>query len=76
MDCDNGDAIGDATAAGTAGSSGLTYSGRDEQYHYVWQTEQHWAGTWQNLILGLDDATDHVLRSRCGDHRLTRAGRR
>lgn len=62
VDCHSGDAIGDATAAETAGSSGLTYSGANGQYHYVWQTKQAWAGSCRNLILGLDDATNHVLR--------------
>lgn len=62
VDCHSGDAIGDATAADTPGSSALTYSGANGQYHYVWQTKQAWAGSCRNLILGLDDATNHVLR--------------
>lgn len=62
VDCGSGDAIGDAVPADTPGASRLTYSADDGRYHYVWKTERAWTGTCRNLILGLDDATNHELR--------------
>jgi hypothetical protein len=44
----------------TAGSSSLSYAAGADQYHYVWKTEKAWAGTCRQLILRLNDSTDHV----------------
>lgn len=42
----------------TAGGSSLIYGGND-QYHYVWKTEGSWANTCRQLVIKLNDGTEH-----------------
>jgi len=44
----------------TAGSSSLSYDPIADQYVYVWKTDKAWAGTCRQLMVRLDDLTDHV----------------
>jgi len=44
----------------TAGSSSLSYDPVADQYVYVWKTDKAWAGTCRQLMVRLDDLTDHV----------------
>jgi hypothetical protein len=44
----------------TAGASSLSYSAGADQYNYVWKTDKAWAGTCRQLILGLNDSTNHM----------------
>ena len=44
----------------TAGSSSLSYVVGADQYNYVWKTDKAWTGTCRQLILGLNDSTNHV----------------
>ncbi len=44
----------------TAGSSSLSYDPATDQYTYVWKTDKAWANTCRQLILKLNDSTEHV----------------
>jgi dipeptidyl aminopeptidase/acylaminoacyl peptidase len=44
----------------TAGSSSLSYDPATDQYTYVWKTDKAWANTCRQLILKLNDGTEHV----------------
>lgn len=43
----------------TAGSSSLSYISTSDQYNYVWKTESSWAGTCRQLVVKLNDGTEH-----------------
>lgn len=43
----------------TAGSSSLSYDANNDQYTYVWKTNQTWAGTCRTLVVRLNDGTHH-----------------
>ena len=45
--------------ASTSGSSRLSYDHETGQYHYVWKTENAWAGTCRELTLTLADGSLH-----------------
>jgi CSLREA domain-containing protein len=58
--CDGGapsDAIEETMSSG---SSGLQYDPVTDTYTYVWKTQKSWAGTCRQLIVRLDDGTEHV----------------
>jgi hypothetical protein len=42
----------------TNSNTGLTFSGG--KYHYNWKTDKDWEGTCRQLIVRLDDGTDHI----------------
>jgi hypothetical protein len=44
----------------TASTSGLQYDATTDTYTYVWKTQKSWAGTCRQLIVRLDDGTDHI----------------
>jgi uncharacterized repeat protein (TIGR01451 family) len=58
--CDSGAPVSDVTETVTAGSSSLSYS--PDQYNYVWKTESSWAGTCRQLIVKLNDGTEHIAK--------------
>lgn len=43
----------------TTGQRPLTYNARQERYQYNWETEEAWGGTCRQLIITLDDGTQH-----------------
>jgi hypothetical protein len=43
----------------TAGSSRLSYDAATDHYVYVWKTEKSWAGTCRQLIVQLNDGSEH-----------------
>jgi hypothetical protein len=43
----------------TAGSSSLTYDPTSDQYHYVWKTSNPWKNSCRQLIIRLNDGSDH-----------------
>lgn len=43
----------------TAGSSSLSYDPSTDQYTYVWKSNKAWAGTCRQLIVKLNDGTEH-----------------
>jgi hypothetical protein len=44
----------------SAGSSGLSYDAAAKQYTYVWKSSKEWAGTSRQLIVKLEDGTEHI----------------
>ena len=44
----------------TAGSSNLSYDASTDTYTYVWKTQKAWAGTCRQLVVKLNDGTEHV----------------
>jgi hypothetical protein len=56
LDCGNGAGV-DVLETLTAGSSSLSYGG--DQYNYVWKTESSWAGTCRQLVVKLNDGSEH-----------------
>jgi hypothetical protein len=43
-----------------AGSSLLSYNPTTQVYTYAWKTNRAWAGTCRQLIVRLNDGTEHV----------------
>jgi CSLREA domain-containing protein len=43
-----------------SGGSSLSYDATTDTYNYKWKTESGWAGTCRQLILRLNDGTDHI----------------
>jgi len=43
----------------TAGSSGLSYDAANDQYKYVWATTKSWKGSCRQLIVKLNDGSEH-----------------
>lgn len=43
----------------TDSNSDLSYDPNSDQYKYVWKTAKSWKGTCRQLILKLDDGTEH-----------------
>jgi len=48
--------------AQTPGAKSLTYDASLDRYAYVWKTEKSWGGTCRQLVLRLNDGTDHILQ--------------
>ena len=42
-----------------AGQSSLSYDSASDQYNYVWKTQNSWAGTCRQLVVKLNDGTEH-----------------
>ena len=43
----------------TAGASSLSYDATSDQYIYVWKTEKAWSGKTRQLVLKLNDGSEH-----------------
>jgi hypothetical protein len=43
----------------TAGASDLSYDATSDQYIYVWKTEEAWSGQTRQLVLKLNDGSEH-----------------
>ena len=43
----------------TTGNRGLTYSKGQDRYQYNWKTDESWGGTCRQLIITLEDGTQH-----------------
>ena len=57
--CNSTDPVVDITPSDTAGNSTLTYDASSDTYQYVWKTDAAWAGTCRQLVIELNDGTDH-----------------
>lgn len=57
LNCSSSDPGVDVIETTTAGGSSLSYSGG--QYHYTWKTESSWAGTCRQLVVTLNDGSEH-----------------
>ena len=60
IDCTTLEPIGPLTPANTPGNSSLSYHAATDLYNYPWQTDSSWAATCRQLIVRLDDGTDHI----------------
>jgi probable HAF family extracellular repeat protein len=60
VDCETSAPLDAVEETMTAGSSELTYASGSDQYQYVWKTNSDWAGTCRQLIVRLNDLTEHV----------------
>jgi hypothetical protein len=59
ISCNSNDPAVEVTETGTAGSSSITYDAGSDRYHYVWKTESSWANTCRQLVVKLNDGTEH-----------------
>jgi hypothetical protein len=59
--CD-GSALQDALPADTSGASGLRYDTTANQYIFTWQTAASFAGNCYELMVDLNDGTQHIAR--------------
>lgn len=59
IDCESETPVDVLEQTRSAEDSGLAYDAATSQYTYVWKTRKTWDGTCRQLVLRLDDATDH-----------------
>ena len=59
IDCTSGAPLGAMVGTAPAGSSGLSYDAAMDQYVYAWKTDKAWVGTCRQLIVSLNDGSDH-----------------
>jgi hypothetical protein len=57
---DNPNAPVDVVEIATAEESSLSYDATSDQYTYVWKTEKAWSGQTRQLILKLNDDSEHT----------------
>jgi len=57
--CNSNDPAVDLTEIDTPGASGLTYNAGSGQYHYNWKTLKAWEGTCRQLVVTLNDGSQH-----------------
>lgn len=59
INCDGSLPQSDIEETVNAGSSSLNYTASSDQYNYVWKTDNSWAGTCRQLVVKLNDGTEH-----------------
>ena len=59
INCDGSLPQDDIEETVNASSSSLAYSSTSDQYNYVWKTENSWVGTCRQLIVTLNDGSEH-----------------
>ena len=57
--CNSTDPAAEVTETTSAGGSSLGYDAGSDRYQYIWKTESAWAGTCRQLVIKLDDGTEH-----------------
>ena len=60
IDCDSLAPVHIVVGTVTADSKRLSYKKSTEEYTYIWKTEKAWAGSCRQLILKLNDGTEHL----------------
>src|SRR5262249_37696347 len=60
IDCTSKSPSGSAPPTNPLGASGLMYTAGPKQYNYTWLTDKAWAGTCRQLIVTLNDGTQHI----------------
>jgi hypothetical protein len=60
INCDTGVPQDAIEVTVTAGNSSLSYNATTDTYTYVWKTEKAWTGMCRQLVVRLNDGTDHV----------------
>jgi hypothetical protein len=58
INCDGSVPQSDIEETVNAGGSSLSYT--PDTYNYVWKTQASWAGTCRQLIVKLNDGSEHV----------------
>jgi uncharacterized repeat protein (TIGR01451 family) len=59
--CDGG-AVNDVQEVETTGNSSLSYDSGGDKYQFNWKTESSWAGTCRELVVKLNDGSEHTAR--------------
>jgi hypothetical protein len=59
ISCDGTAPQDDIEETVNAGGSSLSYTALTDQYNYVWKTENSWKNTCRQLIVRLNDGTEH-----------------
>lgn len=57
--CDTGVVIDNTEQTGNPGDSSLSYDPLEDQYNYVWKTDNAWGGTCRQLVVILNDGSIH-----------------
>jgi hypothetical protein len=57
--CNSNDPAVDLTEIDAPGNSVLTYNAVSDQYHYNWKTLKAWENTCRQLVVKLNDGTEH-----------------
>jgi len=57
--CEPNDAPTEIQQIVTADNSNLSYDAKSDQYQYLWKTESTWAGTCRQLVIKLNDGSEH-----------------
>ena len=60
INCTTLDPIGPLVPTQTAGGSGLAYDAGSDTYTYNWKTERSWRDSCRQLIVTLDDTSEHL----------------
>lgn len=59
ISCDSSAPQDDIEETVNAGGSSLSYTASSDQYNYVWKTENSWKNTCRQLVVRLNDGTEH-----------------
>jgi Domain of unknown function DUF11/HYR domain len=59
INCDGSAPQSDVEETVNAGGSSLTYDAASDRYHYVWKTENSWKNTCRQLVVTLNDGSEH-----------------
>jgi hypothetical protein len=59
INCDGSAVQSEIEETLTAGGSSLNYDAGSDKYNYVWKTENSWAGTCRQLVVTLNDGSEH-----------------
>jgi hypothetical protein len=57
--CNSSDPVADLTEIDAPAASSLTYDPASDRYHYNWKTLKAWEGTCRQLVVTLNDGTQH-----------------
>jgi len=64
INCDTGAPQDVIEVTVTAGNSSLSYNAATDTYTYTWKTEKAWTGMCRQLVVRLNDGTDHMANFR------------
>jgi extracellular elastinolytic metalloproteinase len=62
VDCATGDPLGPFSYSDRPGDTSLKYTSRTDTYQWSWNTDKSWANTCRQLVVTLDDATEHSIQ--------------
>ena len=60
IECDSSAPADNIEQTVTAGSSSLSYDPTTDTYTYTWKTDRAWSGTCRQLVVQLNDGSEHV----------------